>query len=156
MSVAERKLTGKISKSAISKQEYRDLISRTLPHVIQTEAENAHYIGVLEYLDALPHPTAAQQALADLLTLLIEEFEERRYALKAGGPIDHLKELMAANGLRQKDLVDIFGTPSIVSEVLRGKRDLTTGHIRRLSERFHVSPELFIVGGDGARRNAAV
>ncbi|HXH13689.1 MAG TPA: helix-turn-helix domain-containing protein [Alphaproteobacteria bacterium] len=156
MSVAERKLTAKISKSAISKQEYRDLVGRTLPHVIQTEAENAHYIGVLEYLDALPHPTAAQQALADLLTLLIEEFEGRRYALKAGGPIDHLKELMAANGLKQKDLVDIFGTPSIVSEVLRGKRNLTMGHIRRLSERFHVSPELFMVETDGTGGNAAV
>lgn len=156
MSVAERKLTEKISKSTISKQEYRDLISRTLPHVIRTEAENTHDIAVLEYLDALPHPTAAQQALADLLTLLIEEFEERRYALKAGGPIHRLKELMAANGLKQKDLVDMFGTPSIVSEVLRGKRDLTMGHIRRLSERFYVSPELFIVEGDGAGGNAAI
>jgi HTH-type transcriptional regulator/antitoxin HigA len=51
---------------------------------------------------------------------------------------------MAANDLKQKDLVDIFGTSSIVSEVLHGKRQLTTEHIRRLSERFHVSPELFI------------
>jgi HTH-type transcriptional regulator/antitoxin HigA len=40
-------------------------------------------------------------------------------------------------------MLDIFGTPSIVSEVLRGKRNLTTEHIRRLSRRFHVSPEVF-------------
>ncbi len=53
-------------------------------------------------------------------------------------------ELMRASGLKQKDLVDIFGTPSIVSEVLKGKRNLTVEHIRRLSERFHVTPELFI------------
>jgi len=51
---------------------------------------------------------------------------------------------MRASGLKQKDLVDIFGTPSIVSEVLKGKRNLTVEHIRRLSERFHVTPELFI------------
>jgi HTH-type transcriptional regulator / antitoxin HigA len=144
MIVAEDALTGKISKKTIGRQEYRDLISRTLPHVIQTEAENAHYIHVLEFLDAQPHPTPAQQALADLLTILIEDFEERHYALTPATPLEHLTELMAANDLKQKDLVDIFGTPSIVSEILHGKRQLTTEHIRRLSERFHVSPELFI------------
>jgi len=50
---------------------------------------------------------------------------------------------MEANGLRQKDMVDIFGTASIISEVLNGKRKFTTEHIRRLSRRFQVSPELF-------------
>ncbi len=50
---------------------------------------------------------------------------------------------MEANSLKQKDLVDVFGTPSIVSEVLNGKRGLTIEHIKKLSRRFHVSPELF-------------
>jgi HTH-type transcriptional regulator/antitoxin HigA len=88
--------------------------------------------------------TAAERRMADLLTLLIEDFEEKHYALKAGSPVDVLNELMRANDLKQKDLLDVFGTPSIVSEVLHGKRHLTTEHIRRLSRRFHVSPEVFI------------
>jgi len=50
---------------------------------------------------------------------------------------------MDQHSLRQKDLVDVFGTPSIVSEILSGKRELNKEHIKRLSERFHVSPELF-------------
>src|SRR5919199_1166491 len=108
MTVTDQTLGEKISKKTISKQEYRDLVSSTLPHVIHTEAEDEHY------------------------------------ALKPATPVEILTELMAANDLRQKDLVDIFGTPSIVSEVLSGKRQLTTEHIRRLAERFHVSPELFI------------
>jgi HTH-type transcriptional regulator/antitoxin HigA len=144
MSVIEHELSGKISKRTIATGEYRDLVSRALPHVIRTEAENGHYLRVLEALDTLPHPTPAQQELAALLTLLIEDFEERHYALKPASPIEHVKELMAANDLKQKDLVDIFGTASIVSEVLHEKRPLTAEHIRRLSERFHVSPELFI------------
>jgi HTH-type transcriptional regulator/antitoxin HigA len=37
----------------------------------------------------------------------------------------------------------VFGTPSIVSEVLNGKRKLNKDHIKRLSRRFHISPELF-------------
>jgi HTH-type transcriptional regulator / antitoxin HigA len=144
MSVIDREITGKLSKKAVVKQEYRDLVSRTMPHIIRTEAENEHYIRVLESLCAHPHPTAAQKELVELLTFLIEEFEERYYALKPASPIEHILELMKANDLKQKDLVDIFGTPSIVSEVLNGKRQLTTEHIRRLRERFHVSPELFI------------
>jgi HTH-type transcriptional regulator/antitoxin HigA len=50
---------------------------------------------------------------------------------------------MLANDLKQRDLLDVFGTPSIVSEVLHGERRLTTEHIRTLSKRFHVSPEVF-------------
>ena len=49
------------------------------------------------------------------MTLLIEDFEERHYTLKPASPIEHIVELMAAHDLKQKDLVDIFGTPSIVS-----------------------------------------
>jgi HTH-type transcriptional regulator/antitoxin HigA len=50
---------------------------------------------------------------------------------------------MEQHALRQKDLADVFGTTSIVSEVLNGKRELNKEQIRRLSERFHVSPEVF-------------
>ncbi len=50
---------------------------------------------------------------------------------------------MEANNLRQKDLLDVFGSEGVVSEVRRGKREFSKGHIRRLSQRFHVSPALF-------------
>ena len=58
-------------------------------------------------------------------------------------PREVFQFLMDQHGLLQKDLADVFGTPSIVSEVLSGKRDLNKDHIKRLSRRFHVSPELF-------------
>ncbi len=78
-----------------------------------------------------------------MLTVLIEDFEEKSYALKPARPVEILRELIQANQLKQKDLLDIFGTPSIISEVLREKRGLTVEHIRKLSRRFHVSPEVF-------------
>jgi HTH-type transcriptional regulator/antitoxin HigA len=99
---------------------------------------------MLEELDEKGKLTAAEQRLAELLTLLIEDFEEKAYTLKAAKPIDILVELMEANSLKQKDLVDVFGTPSIVSEVLNGKRGLTIEHIKKLSRRFHLSPEVFL------------
>jgi HTH-type transcriptional regulator/antitoxin HigA len=88
--------------------------------------------------------TAAERRMTELLTLLIEDFEEKHYAFKAASPVAVLNELMLASNLKQKDLLDVFGTPSIVSEVLHGKRQLTTEHVRRLSRRFQVSPEVFI------------
>jgi HTH-type transcriptional regulator/antitoxin HigA len=125
--------------------EYSALLSRTLPAVIRSEAENERYIAMLEELDSKGNRmTAAERRMAELLTLLIEDFEEKRYALKAASPVEVLKELMSANGLKQKDLLDVFGTPSIVSEILHGKRRLTTEHIRRLSRRFHVPAAVFI------------
>jgi len=129
---------------ATSRPEYATLLARILPAVIRNERENEHYSGLLEQLDRKGSKlTAAEQRLADLLTLLIEDFEERHYALKPATPVGVLEELMAANELKQKDLLDIFGTASIISEVLSGKRKLTTEHIRKLSRRFHVSPEMF-------------
>ena len=58
-------------------------------------------------------------------------------------PRDVVRHLMESNGLRQVDLIDVFGAESTVSEVLNGKRDLAKSHIEKLSLRFNVSPELF-------------
>lgn len=128
-----------------ARSEYAALLSSTLPAVIRSEAENERCIRRLEELDSKGNRmTAAERRMAELLTLLIEDFEEKHYTLKASSPVDVLNELMSANKLKQKDLLDVFGTPSIVSEVLHGKRQLTTEHVRRLSRRFHVSPEVFI------------
>jgi HTH-type transcriptional regulator/antitoxin HigA len=130
--------------TATSRPEYADLLVRALPSVIHSEKENERYLAMLEELDEKGKLTAAEQRLAELLTLLIEDFEEKAYTLKAAKPIDILVELMEANSLKQKDLVDVFGTPSIVSEILNGKRGLTNEHIKKLSRRFHLSPEIFL------------
>jgi HTH-type transcriptional regulator/antitoxin HigA len=128
-----------------ARSEYAALLSSALPAVIRSEAENERYIALLEELDGKgSRMTAAERRMAELLTLLIEDFEEKHYSLKSANPVEVISELMLANSLKQKDMLDVFGTASIVSEVLSGKRKLTTEHIRRLSRRFHVSPEVFI------------
>lgn len=132
-----------MSATAI-RSEYATLLTHALPAVIRSAAENERCIRLLETLDSKGgRMTSAERRLAELLTLLIEDFEEKHYALKRAEPVTVLTELIEANGLKQKDLVNIFGTPSIVSEVLSGKRKLTTEHIRKLSHRFNVSPEVF-------------
>jgi HTH-type transcriptional regulator / antitoxin HigA len=124
--------------------EYEALLRKVPPKVIRTEKENEAYTEILYELDSrAPKLTAAEKELAELLTLLIENFEEKRYPIPKAKPLDVLRFLMEQQNLLQKDLADVFGTPSIVSEVLSGKRELNKDQIARLSARFHVSPELF-------------
>jgi HTH-type transcriptional regulator/antitoxin HigA len=127
----------------VDEKEYIGLLAMTLPHVIHTEAENERCIAALEALDSRGDLSVEEKRIAELLTLLIEDFEDKNYALPSASPIEIVRQLMDANGLRQVDMIDVFGTASIASEVLNGKRDLAKGHIERLSRRFNVSPELF-------------
>ena len=129
---------------AVKTPEYAKLLAQILPGVIHSEDENDHFIAILEKLEHRSSKwSKAEARLAELLTLLIENFEDKNYQLKASTPIEVLLELMESNDLKQKDLVDIFGAESTVSAVLNGKRNMTREHIKRLSKRFQVSPEVF-------------
>lgn len=124
--------------------EYGSLLIKFRPKVIRTEKENDEYTEILYDLDRRHKKlTTAEKELAALLTLLIEDFEGKRYKLAHAKPLEVIEFLMDQHGLKQKDLAEVFGTPSIVSEVLNGRRDLNKMQIKRLSERFGVSPELF-------------
>jgi HTH-type transcriptional regulator / antitoxin HigA len=128
----------------INAEEYASLLGDVLPHVIHTEAENERCTAILETLLRKKRRTSEEDRVAELLTLLIEEFEEREFELpRHAAPVDILWHLMDQHRLRQKDLLDVFGTASVISEVLKGKRELSKAHIARLSERFGVSPALF-------------
>jgi HTH-type transcriptional regulator/antitoxin HigA len=123
---------------------YSALLVKVPPKVIHTEEENDAYTKILYELDRRSKRlTTAEKELADLLTLLVEDFEEKRYGLAHAKPLDVLRFLMEQHGLKQKDLAGVFGGASVVSEVLSGRRKLNIEHIQRLSERFDVSPELF-------------
>jgi HTH-type transcriptional regulator / antitoxin HigA len=129
--------------NAVAAVGYADLLSEMQPEVVRSEEQNQKYIRRLEELTTQKVVGPAQDKLIALLTLLVEEYEDKRYPLPDAGPLDVIRHLMEANNLRQKDLTDVFGTESIVSAVLNGKRDLAKEHIRRLSARFRVSPAIF-------------
>jgi len=126
-----------------NKHEYAKLLLEMLPHVIHTEGENERYTAALEMLLAKRNRTPEESRMVELLTLLIEDFEEKNYSLPPATPRDVVCHLMESNGLRQVDLIGVFGAKSTVSEVLNGKRDFAKSHIEKLSQRFKVSPELF-------------
>jgi HTH-type transcriptional regulator/antitoxin HigA len=131
--------------ATINETAYGRLLARTLPRVIETEEENERMIAELEKLDARGRPlTPEEEKLADLMTLLVREFERVHYPLGHATPVEALRVLMEDRGLRQRDLIPVFGSSSVVSDVLNEKRSISKAHARKLGEFFHVSPGLFI------------
>ncbi|MGO9591855.1 MAG: helix-turn-helix domain-containing protein [Candidatus Acidiferrales bacterium] len=114
-----------------------------IPKVITSDAQNDRYIAALLDLERRAHLTPAEKNLAEVLTLLVEAYEEERHPIRTASPIEVLKELIDANNLRQKDLAPLLGSESVVSEVLSGKRELNKHHIEKLSKKFRVSPAVF-------------
>jgi len=131
--------------AAIDPGRYRRLLHEAMPTVIRSDGQNEEYIARLEALYARAAPLSPEEKeLAALLKLLIEDFESKHYNLRRATPLETLQEIVEANGLKQKDLLDVFGQESVVSEVMNGKRRLSQTHIAKLARRFNVSPELFL------------
>ncbi|MGD0129320.1 MAG: transcriptional regulator [Terriglobia bacterium] len=113
------------------------------PTPIASERQHEEYLSVVDKLAAKEHPTREEEKYAEVLMTLIEAYEEEHYRVPDASPLEVLRALMEANNLRQKDLVPIFGSEGIISEVLHKKRGLSKTHIQKLSARFHVSPAVF-------------
>jgi HTH-type transcriptional regulator/antitoxin HigA len=121
------------------------LLARVQPCVIRTEEENEGLIAELEKLDTSGHPLSPEQErLAELLTTLIEQFEEQHYAVDRPSPVEAMKALMEERGLRQRDLIPVFGASSVVSDVIHGKRGISKAHTRKLAAFSHAPIEIFI------------
>jgi HTH-type transcriptional regulator/antitoxin HigA len=132
---------------------YRKLVARALPRVIQTEAECRRIIGELENLDTRKRPLSVEEEhLAELLTLLVRQFEESRYPLGHAEPLEVLRFLIEQRGLRQRDLIPVLGPSSVVSDVLNGKRSISKAQARELAAFFHVQVSLFIGAAEPERR----
>jgi HTH-type transcriptional regulator / antitoxin HigA len=128
----------------LNEKTYGRLLERTLPHVIHTDEECERLTNELMRLDERERPSPEEKELAELLTILIGEYEERRYPIRKAGPRQTLQHLMEARKLTQKDLWKVFGSKGITSEVFHGKRAISKAQARKLAEYFHVSVELFI------------
>ncbi len=114
----------------------------TVPH---TQEEYEKLVTFLdEIIDEVgsneEHPLAS---LMETLGTLIENYEDTHLPEPGGDPISMLKYLMTEHNLRQEDLPEI-GPPPMIMQILHGKRELDVRQIKALSERFHVSPAVFL------------
>ena len=95
-----------------------------------------------QYFDA---PVGSKESdYADVLALLVDEYEKKHYPIEAPDPIEAIKIRMEEMKLKQKDLALIIGGKNRVSEVLNKKRRLTLEMIRHLTVKLKISPNILI------------
>lgn len=125
--------------------KYIQLLATAIPRVIDTEAEYDRLEAIFEALLDKGKRSPEEDALFDLLANLMEDYERRTLTpVPDASPIEMLEYLMRENDLKQKDVAEIFGGQSVVSDVLRGKREINKEQAKKLGERFSVSPSAFI------------
>ena len=114
----------------------------TVPH------NDKEYKKLVSFLDSVidevgedeTHPLAS---LMETLGSLVETYESHHVPEFLGDPIQTLKILMQEHGLKQSDMKEI-GSQGVVSEILSRKRSLNSRQIKALSEKFGVTPSIFI------------
>ena len=130
----------------LNPQRYARLLSRQLPTVIRTEEENEEMLAAIWELmkkgeDKL---SAEELALLELMSVLVERFEEEHYQVPDSPPHRILQHLMESRNAKQADLVPILGGRGRVSELVNGKRAISKAQAKALADFFHVSAELFL------------
>lgn len=111
--------------------------------LIKTEADYQTALKRLELVfDAKTGTTESDEA--DILGLMIDEYEKKHYPIEAPDPIEAIKIRMEEMQLKQVDLADAIGGKNRASEVLNRKRKLTLEMIRNLTVRLNLSPGLLI------------
>ncbi len=123
-----------------------DALSSMVPlRAMQTEQDYDRAVSILnQLLDAGGADEGSTLAgLVNTLGSLISDYENSHRPPSPTSPLVTLHFLMTQHGLKQSDLPEI-GTQGVVSEILRGKRELNVRQIRELSNRFQVPPSVFI------------
>lgn len=111
--------------------------------LIKTDSD---YKAALKRMEAIFDAKSGTQESdeADILGLLIEEYENKHFPIEAPDPIEAIKIRMEEMHLKQVDLIETIGGASRVSEVLNRKRKLTVEMIRSLNRKLNLSSQLLI------------
>jgi HTH-type transcriptional regulator / antitoxin HigA len=127
--------------------------------IIETEAENEAAIMLAESLEHRQR-NPEEDALLELLIILIEKFEDASYPVpnvepvRGASPLENrmLLHLMEARNMKQEELVGVIGSRGVVSEIVNGKRfsdgeatpTISKAQAKALGQLFNVTPSLFI------------
>jgi HTH-type transcriptional regulator/antitoxin HigA len=135
------------SDESILNKNYGKLLQQVKPQKIKTEQAYAKFVTLLEKLlekeddEALSEP---EILLVELLTIIVQEYETQQITLSTSNPLTILLCLMEAKNIKPSDLADIVGSSSVTSEIMSGKRNISQGQARSLSDFFNVPYNLFL------------
>jgi len=110
---------------------------------VKTEKDYRNALQRMELLFDAPANTPESDE-ADILALLIDEYEKKYYLIDPPDPIEAVKIRMEEMQLKQKDLIPVIGSSSRVSDILNRKRKLTLVMIRNLNRQLKISPKILI------------
>jgi len=127
----------------LASNDYIELLTSFPPRPITSEEELELTQNMIDQLLDQGKLSQDEKDYLNVLGALVYEYEQQQEPIPDIYGVELLKSLIEDNGLRQKDLVSIFKTESIVSDILNGKREITKRHIEELAEFFHVSPAVF-------------
>ena len=125
---------------------YRELCELYLPRPIRDEEEDTAATEMMNALAIFQKLNAEQRDYFDVLTEFVDAYDKAKPVRwpKVKG-VDVLKHLLDEHGLNATDLSRILGASrNLGAMILRGDRNLTVAHVRKLAAHFKVSPELFI------------
>ena len=123
-----------------------EMIANGAPRLIRNDLELAAYTEALFELTALEKPSRSEAEAIELLTLLVDRYEQTHYSIPAADAVSVVRFLIERQGLAQRDLIPQFGSESAVSMFLAGQRKLTLDQVRKLSVRFKLPSDVFISG----------
>lgn len=125
-------------------RKYAQLIAASLPIPPKTEADNERLIKILTELDERENLGPEEAAFTQLLAIVIEDFEDKHYALPPVAPHAALKALMEDRGLQHKDVAVVVGNKGLTTEILAGRRKISSAVAKRLADQLRVPLEMFI------------
>src|SRR5258708_8623978 len=120
------------------------MIAKGTPHVIHNDEELEAYNNALFQLPALENPSRSEEEAIELLTWLVERYEETHYPIPAADAVSVVRFLLEQQNLTQRDLIPEFGSESAISMFLARQRKLTLEQVRKLSARFKLPADVFI------------
>ena len=124
---------------------------------IKTEADYKEALELLEELiDAEPAANTPEAEQLDILSSLVERYEENKYQIDAPNAIEAIKFVMEQRNLEPKDLIPFIGSKSRVSEVLSGKRSLSIEMIRSLESGLGIPSKVLLKKTEPASINLIV
>jgi HTH-type transcriptional regulator/antitoxin HigA len=134
-----------MSTTLLDKRRYEELLGETLPVVIRTKAEYDRLLGAAKRLMETPEDAISEEEgrLLELLSIVIEEYEDRVHPLPKAEPHVMLRHLLEENGMKPSALWEAL-PKSRVSEILSGKRGISKAQAKHLAELFRVPVEVFL------------
>jgi HTH-type transcriptional regulator / antitoxin HigA len=128
-----------------NRQNYANLLAEVLPQPIETESEYQRVLAIVELLMNKQATSLEETRLLDLFVILVEKFESEHYpSPNLSTPHSRLLHLMEANQLQPVDLIDVFGSRDIATEIIDGKRSIDKTHAEKLSDRFNLPATIFM------------